>query len=258
MRDVLVVEDDRVVLAVTARLCRSEGLRVHEVESVGDALDVLAENDFRLALVDLMLPGRLGLELLATLVAEHPGTQAVMISGYATSQNAMRSLQLGAFDFLPKPFDVPELLGVVQRALRYRARREGMGSEPGAAGERHFLGRHSWATLDAEGTATVGAAETFRRVLGRGGRVELPSAGDHATQGLKLARIESAGEVHRIWSPLSGRIVALNEAVSGASELIDASPFDAGWLARIVPTDLENELMTLTSRPFGDDAAVGG
>ncbi len=258
MRDVLVVEDDRAVLATAVRLCGAEGLEVDETWSVDGALAVLEEHDYRLLLLDLMLPGRSGFELLESLVAGHPALPVVMISGYSTSENAVTSLQLGAFDFLPKPFDVEELLGVVRRGLRYAERRQAPAGAAGEPGERYFLGRHCWATLDAEGTATVGAAETFRGVLGNSARVELPAAGDRATQGRRLARIEGAEEVHRIRSPLSGRVVAVNDELSGEIDLIDRSPFDRGWLARIVPADLENELTALTSRPAGVDKAIGG
>jgi CheY-like chemotaxis protein len=259
VRDLLVVEDDRVVLATTVRLCGAEGLRVDEVDSVGAALAALEERAYRLALVDLMLPERSGLELLEILVAEHPATPVVMFSGYATSENALRSLQLGAFDFLPKPFDMEELLGVVRRGLRYGERRaKAAPEEAEESASRLLLGRHCWAVLDAEGTATVGAAEAFHGVLGDVVRVELPAAGEHATQGGKLARVEGPEEALLMRSPLSGLVVAVNRELTGAADLIDRAPFGAGWLARIVPADLENELTALTSRPPGRDAAEGG
>ena len=259
MRDVLIVEDDAVVLTVVARLCRSEGLRVDEIDSVDGALASLAETDYRLVLVDLMLPGRSGLELLEVLAADHAATPVIMISGYATSENALKSLQLGAFDFLPKPFDVAELLGVVRRGLRYgEGRSAGGQDEAAAADRRHFLGCHSWAVLDADGMATVGAGETFRGVLGDAERIELPAAGNHVIQGRELAWIEGSEEAHRIWSPLSGLVVAVNVELTGRVDRVDRFPFSSGWLARIVPAELENELLALTLRPAGRDVAIGG
>lgn len=257
MRDVLVVEDDRVVLATTVRLCRVEELDVDEVGSVDAALAALARDDYRLVLVDLMLPERSGFELLETLVDDHPATPVVVVSGYATAENAVRSFHLGAFDFLPKPFDMEELIGVVRRGLRYGERREAAAGL-GENADRYFLGRHSWAVLDAEGTATVGAAETFHGVLGDVAGVELPVAGSHATQGQKLARLEGPEEVHRIRSPLSGLVVAVNGELTGAADRIDRSPFGPGWLARIVPADLDNELVALTSRLPGGGITEGG
>lgn len=258
MRDVLAVEDDRAALATAVRLCGAEGLEVDETWSVEGALAVLQEHDYRLVLVDLMLPGKSGFELLETLVADHPAVPVVMISGYSTSENALRSLQLGAFDFLPKPFDIDELLGVVRRGLRYAERRQAALDRPAESNGRYFLGRHCWATLDADGVATVGAAETFHGVLGDAALVELPAAGTRVTQGRRLVRVEGAEEVHRIRSPLGGLVLGVNPELNGTADLIDRAPFGHGWLARIVPADLENELTALTSRPAGRDPAGGG
>jgi len=260
MRDVLVVEDDGVVLAAVARLCRSEDLQVDERDSVDEALVSLAETGYRLALVDLMLPGRSGIDLLKALRDEHPATPVVMISGYATSENALRSLQLGAFDFLPKPFDVAELIGVVRRGLRFaeRCRRQGGEVEAAATARRYFLGRHSWATLDVDGTATVGAAESFEGTLGELSRITLRGAGDHVTGGRKLAQLESADEVHRVWSPLSGLILAVNPELGVTADLLDRDPFGSGWLARIVPADAQDELAALTLRRAEEELATEG
>ena len=258
MPDLLVVEDDPVVLAAMVRACRSDGLATVEADSVGTALAALQGASFRLALVDLMLPGRSGLELLQILAADQPAMPVIMISGYATSENALESLQLGAFDFLPKPFDLEELVGAVRRGLRYRDRRSERNEAPEASEQRYFLGRHSWAVLDAEGTATVGAAETFRDALGDVSEVVLPAAGNHATQGMRLARVEGPEEVHRVWSPLSGLVMAVNEDLVGSADLLGRSPFGSGWLARVVPSDPENELKELTFRPPGQSVLEGG
>jgi CheY-like chemotaxis protein len=258
MGDVLVVEDDRVVLAALARLCRAEGLQVADSDSVDAALAILAEISFRLAVVDLMLPGRSGRELLQVMRTEHPETPVIIVSGYATPDNAVESLRAGAFDFLPKPFDIEELLGVVRRGLRYGERRRLAASAAVAAAPRYFLGQHSWATLDAEGTATVGAGESFQGVLGDVVRVELPAAGDHATRGARVARLTGAEEVHRIWSPLSGRVVAINSGLAGDAAAIDRAPFDSGWLVRLLPADLTGELPALTLRPAAGAAGAGG
>ena len=260
MRDVLVVEDDGVVLTAVARLCRSEDLQVDEIYSVEGAVASLAETGYRLALVDLMLPGRSGIELLEVLRAEHPATPVVMISGYATSENALRSLQLGAFDFLPKPFDTAELIGVVRRGLRFTERRsrEGDEIEAVAAARRYFLGRHSWATLDEDGTATVGAAESFEGTLGGPSRITLRGAGDRVTRGRMLAQLESGDEVHRVWSPLSGLILAVNPELVITADLLNREPFGSGWLVRIVPDDPQDELTALTLRRAEEEVATGG
>ena len=112
MRDVLVVEDDRVVLSAVAGVCRAEGLEVDETTNVEEAVARLYGSSYRLAIVDLMLPQESGFNLLRGARAARRARATVVISGYATTLSALESFQLGAFDFLPKPFDVDELLGV--------------------------------------------------------------------------------------------------------------------------------------------------
>ena len=122
MRDVLVVEDDRSVLRAVSGFCRSEGLQVDETTCVEEAVARMGESAYRLALVDLMLPEESGLDLLGKGSGRSP-ISTIIITGYATIGNALESFRQGAFDFLPKPFDVGELLGVVRRALRWAERR---------------------------------------------------------------------------------------------------------------------------------------
>jgi CheY-like chemotaxis protein/glycine cleavage system H lipoate-binding protein len=259
VRDVLLVEDDRAVLEAVAGFCRGEGLQVDETTCVEEAVARLSESGYRVALVDLMLPERSGLQLLRGVRSARPPIATVMITGYATIHNALESFRLGAFDFLPKPFDVAELLGVVRRALRYGKRPSCELVEPGEKTEpRWFLGQHSWAATGAGGTATLGAAETFCGLLGDIERLDLPAVGDHVTQGHRLARLEGAEEAYRIWSPLSGQVIAVNPELDEAVDWIDRSPFGSGWLVRILPVAPEVELEVLTFRSAQAVVAEGG
>ena len=71
-------------------------------------------------------------------------------------------------------------------------------------------------------------------------------------------RLEGAEEVHRVWSPLSGQVVAVNAELNDSAELIDSDPFGAGWLVRIAPAAVEDELDLLTIRSIRAVAAEGG
>jgi DNA-binding NtrC family response regulator len=114
--DVLLVEDEPVVREAAARILRPEGLTLDRVEDVDGALARLRKADYRLVLSDLMLPGFSGFDLLERVTGERPQLPVILITGYATIENALAAFKKGAFDFLPKPFDVAELLGVVRRA----------------------------------------------------------------------------------------------------------------------------------------------
>jgi DNA-binding NtrC family response regulator len=115
--DVLVVDDEEVVRMGVRKVLESEGLRVATCADAAGALAHPALAECRLVLCDLMLPDRSGTELMRDLLRKRPGLPVVLITGYATSTEADRAKDAGAFDFLPKPFEASELMNVVRRAL---------------------------------------------------------------------------------------------------------------------------------------------
>jgi DNA-binding NtrC family response regulator len=115
--DVVVVDDEPVVREAIRRVLGAEGLSVTTLPDAETALAHAALDHCRLVLCDLMLPGDSGLDLLAALRVRRPGLPIVMISGYATTENAERVEKAGATAFLPKPFDEEELRTLVRHAL---------------------------------------------------------------------------------------------------------------------------------------------
>ena len=256
--DVLLVEDDRVVREAAARILRLEGLTVDQAEDVSAAVARLRNAEHRVVLSDLMLPGFSGFDLLDRLASDRPQVPAILITGYATIENALRAFKHGAFDFLPKPFDIAELLGVVRRALRCATLRWWHPAAPVrdlvaadvAARPEHlrFLGQHSWARID-DGTAVFGVAESFSGLLGEILGLRLPRPGELLTQGLSFAEISTAdGAVHRVWAPLSGTVIESNVEMGKAPDLVDRLPFSSGWLTRVVLSALEEQQEALTVR----------
>ena len=118
--DVLVIDDEPVVRDAIALVLGEEGLRVAVAADGASGLAHPAAAGCRLVLVDLMLPDRSGTEVLRALQAARPDLPVVIITGYATHESSRLALEAGASDYLPKPFEVSELLAVVRRALRDR------------------------------------------------------------------------------------------------------------------------------------------
>ena len=253
--DVLLVEDEAVVRNAVERILRPEGLTLDRVENVDGALARLRKVEHRVVLSDLMLPGFSGFDLLERVTGERPQIPVILITGYATIENALQAFKKGAFDFLPKPFDVPELLGVVRRALKAVDRkswnavpREAEVSRSKSSTERYFLGQHSWVTLYG-GVATFGLAECWPGLVAEIRSLNLPAPGSRLTQGLAFAELATADEsIHRIWAPLSGSVLEVNPAVREDPDLLNRAPFSSGWLVRVAPADLEAELDALTRR----------
>lgn len=248
--DILVIDDEAVVLQGVARICGCEGLSVEVAASGRAGLERLAASSYRLIICDLMLGDLDGFEFLAEARRRGNHTPVIMTTGHSTLQNAVRSLQCGAIDTLPKPFTADELMAVVGRALAHAALGD---CDAGALGDApahvHCLGQVSWAATEPVGTVLIGMHPHFARAL-RGIRsIDLAPPGTELLQGASCASLTSAdGLPHELMCPVSGKVIEPNaEAVAHPSR-IEEDAYGSGWLYRILPDDLEYSLRFLTSR----------
>ena len=113
MLTVLVIDDEPLVRSIIGRFLRSIGCCVTEAESAEHGLTILDANRFRLALIDANLPGMSGPTMTRHVVARHPETHVVLMSG---EDCAWEAAAAGAQGFLGKPFEFSELASFVQRA----------------------------------------------------------------------------------------------------------------------------------------------
>ena len=113
----LVVDDEQIVLDSIAKHLRHEkDLSLTKALSVEEALGVMDEKKVQIILTDLMMPDIDGLEFLSMMMKKDEDILVIMITGYATINTALQAMQLGAFDYLSKPFTRDELKKVVRRA----------------------------------------------------------------------------------------------------------------------------------------------
>lgn len=117
---ILVVDDEDVVIRSCLRILGAAGHEVEAVSSGSDALRRVDEKDFDLVILDIMMPKIDGLEVLQRVKETHPDIDVIMITGLSQIETAVRAMKLGAFDYLPKPFDPDQLTIVVSRALERR------------------------------------------------------------------------------------------------------------------------------------------
>jgi len=114
---ILVVDDELDFLEVIQKILRAKGYEVETAPSAGEAIARARERFYHAAILDISLPDADGTELLSTLLELHPDTVAVMLTGHSSVQNAMKSLNLGAFAYLEKPLDPGHLLSVIEQGL---------------------------------------------------------------------------------------------------------------------------------------------
>ncbi len=126
-RSVLVVDDEALTLRTIGRGLTAEGFEVYTAASGEDALQVFEVEKPELVLLDIMLPGIDGVEVLRRIKATTPGSIVVMMSAYHMVDRAVEAMKLGAFDYLIKPFHLTDLTATLSRAsemlsLRVRLR----------------------------------------------------------------------------------------------------------------------------------------
>jgi signal transduction histidine kinase len=121
--NILVIDDEVGMREGCRRALAPQGFRVSTAENGAEGLRKLREQQFDLVLLDAMMPGMGGLELLEHVREHDPEIICIMITGYATVDLAAQAMKQGAHDFLPKPFTSEELLTTVRRGLQERQRR---------------------------------------------------------------------------------------------------------------------------------------
>ncbi|ORM70326.1 glycine cleavage system protein H [Pantoea wallisii] len=110
--------------------------------------------------------------------------------------------------------------------------------------ELKYRDSHEWVRKEADGTYTVGITEHAQELLGDMVFVDLPEVGTTFAAGDDCAVAESVKAASDIYAPLSGEIVAVNEALTDAPEQVNSAPYADGWLFRIKASD-ESELDTM-------------
>ncbi len=139
MSEILVVDDERSMREFLEILLSKEGWTVRTADSRDAALERIAEHVPDVVITDLKLKGQSGLDLLKDVKARCPEVEVVMITAFATNETAVQALQLGAYDYVTKPFQVDELRVVIQRALeRQRLLRENLRMQAELSGRYDF------------------------------------------------------------------------------------------------------------------------
>ena len=122
-------------------------------------------------------------------------------------------------------------------------------------GDLKFLKSHEWARVEDNGQVTVGISDHAQGLLGDLVYVELPGVGDAVTAGAAVAVVESVKAASDVYAPVSGKVVAVNEALSDKPETINEDAYGDGWILVVQPDD-PSQLEELLSRPSAADVAT--
>ncbi|MEE9442596.1 MAG: response regulator [candidate division Zixibacteria bacterium] len=249
--DILVVDDEQVVLDSVKKHLRMEDYNLITVLSAKEGLDLLDKSTLDIILTDLMMPEIDGLELMRIVKDKYPHIPIIMITGYATINTALQATQLGAFDYVAKPFTKSELISVVQRAAELvlnSAKVENNGApkeseKKETSGVLKNVGDHVWIMVEDDGYIRMGIDRSFLHAIGKIQNIFLPSVGDELRQGSKYLQIFSSDlRSHTVLSPLSGMVIEVNDQLQEQPKILIEDPFGKGWLIRLKPSKFEFEI----------------
>lgn len=113
--------------------------------------------------------------------------------------------------------------------------------------ELKFTKEHEWIKIK-EGVAIIGISDFAQEQLGDIVSIELPKAGGVFRQGQTMAIVDSVKASSDIYAPISGEILEVNEGLIENPEMINQSPYDSGWIAKIKPSNMEEEFESLMTK----------
>src|SRR5438034_9369338 len=119
-RHLLLVEDESALREAVAEQLTDRGYHVEQADSGETAVERLADFAFDIIITDLRLPGIDGSAVVEAAVERYPEILAIVVTGYGTVKDAVDAIKHGAYDFVSKPFQIDELLHVLDSALEQR------------------------------------------------------------------------------------------------------------------------------------------
>jgi DNA-binding NtrC family response regulator len=118
---ILAVDDESNIRELLERVLVRAGYHCVTAASAAQASQLLQQGDFDLVLLDIMMPGRSGMDLLSEIAVRHPDTGVVMMTAVMDTDTAVKAMRQGALDYLTKPCNLDELTIRIEHALSRRA-----------------------------------------------------------------------------------------------------------------------------------------
>ena len=179
MRPVWIIDDDKSIRWVIEKALTREGIAFQSFAAAQDALDILPKGPPQVVISDIRMPGASGLDFMQQLKAKFPATPIIIMTAYSDLESAVAAFQGGAFEYLPKPFDVDHAVELIRRAMEESKREtataeiiadapEMLGSAPSMQDVFRAIGRlsQSHATVLINGESGTGK-ELVARALHR-------------------------------------------------------------------------------------------
>lgn len=246
--DILVIDDEQVIIDAVIKICSLDKYTVDSAYGVKNAIEKISKNFYSIIVCDIMMPDGDGFQILDELHAKNIDSAVIITTGYSTVENAVKSLYKGAIDFIPKPFTVDELLNSVFRANKYQEIKKKQFESAKQLDDNLYyvsgpskyfrLGYASWMSQERDGSVIIGICDLFMKTIDSVRTIEFQNPEEEIAQGIScVTLISNEDRAHKILSPVSGRIVEVNENLKTNTNLLEKDPYFEGWIYRVIPTD---------------------
>ncbi|MBN1383323.1 MAG: response regulator [Elusimicrobia bacterium] len=121
---ILVIDDEKPILEFCRKILRKNGYDVEIAEGGEEGLKKVKDDTFDLIILDWHMPNVNGIEVLRNVKKDYPKVEVIMMTAYGTIASAVEAMKAGAYDYLVKPFEITDLISVVQRCLEKRRLKE--------------------------------------------------------------------------------------------------------------------------------------
>lgn len=257
---ILAVDDEPIVLDSFRKILVLAGFNVDTVENGPEALGLVQRHDYDFVFTDLKMPEMDGVEVVKAVRHLRPDVDVAVITGYATLESAVETMQHGAVDYVQKPFTEEELSAfanrlLIKREARLEAQRRptvrlvapplaetAAGHEFCVPGGAFFSAGHVWVRIEPGGQIRIGLDDFARKALGAAGEVETSKVGTAVRRGEPLFAVRHLELTARFAAPLSGKVIRVNESLVSEPRLVIRSPYERGWIVLLQPSDLAGEL----------------
>ena len=115
---VLLVDDEEEFVSALSERLMLRGIEVDSALNGEEALALMVEKVFEVVILDVMMPGLGGLEVLKQIKSTYPNTQVILLTGHGSTREGIEGMRLGAFDYLIKPVDIEEMLEKMKEAAK--------------------------------------------------------------------------------------------------------------------------------------------
>lgn len=252
---ILIVDDEIPVCKSISNALEGKGYAIDMALSGEEALNKEEENKYDIIIADLMMPGISGMELLKVVRNKRSDIMVIMVTGYPSIKSAVESIKLGAFDFIPKPFTPQELRSLVSRALEskhYHKKKVGeekkliVKAKFSISKDLYCIADNSWAKVEQDGNVRIGIHHIFLKVIEKITSIEFPKENEMRYQGEACLGITDTNKhIHRVWTPVSGKVIAINNEIKNDYEKLLNDPYKDGWMLLITPIHLQDDLKNL-------------